>query len=63
MEYRNMDKQLYIANDPYTSCTNIKSNQSNQIKFICDKNKHDVTHTQKNKASMPTGHKGSMKLH
>jgi len=40
-----------------------KSNQSiNQIKFICDKNKHNVTHT-KNKAGMSTGHKGSMKLH
>jgi len=36
--------------------------KSNQIKFICDKNKHNVT-SKKNKAGMSTGHKGSMKLH
>ena len=33
----------------------------NQIKFICDKKEHNAT--QKNKANMSTGHKGSMKLH
>jgi len=33
----------------------------NQIKFIFDKKEHNAT--QKNKANMSTGHKGSMKLH
>ena len=31
------------------------------IKFICDNKEHNAT--QKNKANMSTGHKGSMKLH